>query len=78
MSYREANELTPSQIYVAFGKTTKASMVYLKKVEVLKAPNEHAVIEFWKINLTGSTEVLLFFQDLQEVLVSGKICGTEQ
>ncbi|MCC7453344.1 MAG: uroporphyrinogen-III synthase [Crocinitomix sp.] len=46
LSYREANELTPNQIYVAFGKTTKASMANLKKVEVLKAPNEHAVIEF--------------------------------
>ena len=46
LSYREANELSPNQIYVAFGKTTQASMTYLKKVEVLKAPNEHAVIEF--------------------------------
>jgi hypothetical protein len=31
---------------VAFGKTTQASMAYLKKVEILKAPNENAVIEF--------------------------------
>lgn len=46
LSYREANELTPNQIYVAFGKTTQASMAYLKKVEVLKSPNEHTVIEF--------------------------------
>lgn len=46
LSYREANDLTPNQIYVAFGKTTKASMAYLKKVDVLKSPNEHAVIEF--------------------------------
>lgn len=46
LSYSRLNELKPNQIYVAFGKTTQASMAYLKKVEVLKAPNEHAVIEF--------------------------------
>ncbi len=46
LSYSKLNELKPNQIYVAFGKTTKANMAYLNKVEVLKAPNEHAVIEF--------------------------------
>jgi uroporphyrinogen-III synthase len=46
LSYSKLNELTPNQIYVAFGKTTQASMAYLKRVEVLKAPNENAVIEF--------------------------------
>jgi uroporphyrinogen-III synthase len=46
LSYGRLNELPPNQIYVAFGKTTQASMAYLKKVEILKAPNENAVIEF--------------------------------
>lgn len=46
LSYSKLNELKPNQIYVAFGKTTKASMSYLKKVDVLKAPNENSVIEF--------------------------------
>lgn len=46
LSYCRLNELTPNQIYVAFGKTTKASMAYLKKVDELKAPTENAVIEF--------------------------------
>jgi uroporphyrinogen-III synthase len=46
LSYSKLNELIPNQIYVAFGKTTQASMAYLKRVEVLKAPNENAVIEF--------------------------------
>jgi hypothetical protein len=36
---------------VAFGKTTQASMAYLKKVEVLKSPNENAVIEFLESQL---------------------------
>ncbi len=46
LSYREANELKPNQVFVAFGQTTKTSMQDLKNLTVLASPNENAVIEF--------------------------------